>query len=80
MQDKIISLVMLKEGESGTVYEFKGGERLRKRLDSLGIRKGKTVRKVSDMVLNGPVTIQIEKSSRIAIGRGMAEKIIIKVD
>lgn len=80
MQDNIINLVMLKEGESGTVFDFKGGERLRKKLDSLGIRKGKKVRKVSDMVLNGPVTIQIENSSRVAIGRGMAEKIIVKAD
>ncbi|MCF8002562.1 MAG: ferrous iron transport protein A [Halanaerobiales bacterium] len=71
---------MLKEGESGTVYDFKGGKKLRRKLDSLGIRKGKEIRKVSDMVLNGPVTIQIEKSFKIAIGKGMAKKIIIKVD
>ena len=76
---KIVSLVSLKAGESGTVHDFKGGERLRKKLDSLGIRKGKSIKKVSDMVLSGPITIQIEHSSRVAIGRGMAEKIMVKV-
>ena len=76
---KVVSLARLKEGESGKVYDFKGGERLRKKLDSLGIRKGKSITKVSDMVLRGPITIQIENSSRIAIGRGMAEKIMVKI-
>jgi Fe2+ transport system protein FeoA len=76
---QIVSLSSLKPGESGIVYDFKGGERLRKKLDSLGIRKGKNIKKISDMVLRGPITIQIDNSSRIAIGRGMAEKIMVKV-
>jgi len=76
---KIVTLASLKAGESGTVYDFRGGERLRKKLDSLGIRKGKNIKKVSDMVLRGPITIQINNSSRVAIGRGMAEKIMVKV-
>src|SRR6056297_2231419 len=80
MNDKIISLSFLKEGESGVVYDFKGGEKFRKKLESLGIRKNKRIKKISDMVLKGPITIQIENSSRVAIGRGMAEKIIVRID
>jgi Fe2+ transport system protein FeoA len=80
MKDKIISLSFLKEGESGVIYDFKGGEKFRKKLDSLGIRKNKKIKKISDMVLKGPITIQIENSSRVAIGRGMAEKIIVRID
>ena len=80
MKDKIISLSFLKEGESGVVYDFKGGEKFRKKLESLGIRKNKRIKKISDMVLKGPITIQIENSSRVAIGRGMAEKIIVRID
>lgn len=80
MKDKIISLSFLKEGESGVVYDFKGGEKFRKKLESLGIRKNKKIKKISDMVLKGPITIQIENSSRVAIGRGMAEKIIVRID
>jgi len=80
MNDKIISLSFLKEGESGVVYDFKGGEKFRKKLESLGIRKNKKIKKISDMVLKGPITIQIENSSRVAIGRGMAEKIIVRID
>ncbi len=76
---QIVTLASLKAGERGTVHDFRGGERLRKKLDSLGIRKGKSIKKVSDMVLRGPITIQINNSSRVAIGRGMAEKIMVKV-
>ncbi|MFO7815436.1 MAG: FeoA family protein [Halanaerobiales bacterium] len=79
MEERIVSLADLGEDKSGEVFSFRGGERLRKKLDSLGIRKGKQVKKVSDMVLRGPITIQIENSSRVAIGRGMAEKIMVKV-
>ncbi len=80
MGNKILSLSLLKEGESGYIYDFKGGEKFRKKLDSLGIRKDKKIKKVSDMVLKGPITIQVENSSRIAIGRGMADKIRVRIE
>jgi len=80
MSDKIVSLSLLEEGNTGVVHDFKGGEKFRKKLDSLGIRKDKRIKKISDMVLKGPITIQIENSSRVAIGRGMAEKIIVRID
>lgn len=75
----MITLAELAAGKKGEVFSFKGGKNLQKKLDSLGIRQGKQVKKVSDMVLRGPITIQIENSSRVAIGRGMAEKIMVKV-
>lgn len=80
MSSQVISLTKMKVGESGTIYDFKEGKKLCKKLDSLGIRKGKKVKKISDVFMKGPITIQIENSSRIAIGRGMAEKIMVKVD
>ena len=58
MNDKIISLSFLKEGESGVVYDFKGGEKFRKKLESLGIRKNKkintdkTIQKVKNLTIN----------------------------
>ncbi|MCF8000796.1 MAG: ferrous iron transport protein A [Halanaerobiales bacterium] len=79
VEKNIISLADLKAGKKGEVFSFKGGKKLKKKLDSLGIRKGKQIKKVSDMVLKGPITIQIDNSSRVAIGRGMAEKIMVKV-
>lgn len=80
MSSQVISLTEMKVGKCGTIYDFKEGKKLCKKLDSLGIRKGKKVKKISDVFMKGPITIQIENSSRIAIGRGMAEKIMVKVD
>lgn len=80
MSSQIVSLTRMKIGESGKIYDFKEGKKLCKKLDSLGIRKGKNIKKISDIFLKGPITIQIENSSTIAIGRGMAEKIMVKVD
>ncbi len=75
-----ITLDDLKQGEEGIIVDFLGGYKLRKRLDALGIRRGKKVTKISNMVMNGPVTIKLNNSNNIAIGRGMAKKIIVKVN
>lgn len=80
MKANVVSLDNMQAGESGKVFKFEGGERFYKKLDSLGIRKGKKIKKVSDMVLRGPITIQIENSCTVAIGRGMAKKIMVRVD
>ncbi|MBN2539152.1 MAG: FeoA domain-containing protein [Deltaproteobacteria bacterium] len=75
----IKSLNDLKPDESGIVYEIKGGHGLINRLNSLGIRTGKKITKVSSMLLHGPVTIQVDRT-KVAIGFGMAGNIFIEVD
>ncbi len=65
--------------ESGIVHEIRGGQGLINRLNSLGIRTGKKISKVSSMLLHGPVTIRID-TTKVAIGFGMAGKIFIEVD
>jgi len=74
-----VDLTQLKEGESGIVAKIDGGFGLIKRLQSLGLRTGKKVTKVSSQLMRGPVTIRIG-NSQIAIGFGMARKIILRVD
>ena len=49
------------------------------RLHSLGIRPGKRITKVSAMFMRGPVTIQVDRA-QIAIGFGMAGRIVVEVD
>ncbi|HLV10386.1 MAG TPA: FeoA family protein [Halanaerobiales bacterium] len=71
------SLNQLRIGEKGEIIELMGGYGVKKRLNALGIREGKEVTKISSSFLKGPVTIQAGQS-RIAIGYGMAEKILIK--
>jgi len=73
-----IPLDKLQLGKEGLIVDLLGGYKLIKKLDALGIRRGKKVTKISNMVMNGPVTIRINGANNIAIGRGMSKKIIVK--
>ena len=65
--------------QSGVVIQVSGGHGLVRRLEALGIRPGKRITKVSSMFMRGPVTLQIDHY-QVAIGHGMAGKILIEVD
>jgi len=73
-----IDLTQLKEGENGLVMEIQGVSGLNRRLESLGIRVGKRVTKVSSQLMRGPVTLRVD-NSQIALGYGLAKKIIVKI-
>lgn len=66
-------------GQSGTVVQILGGHGLIDRLHSMGIRPGKRITKVSAMFMRGPVTLQVGRA-QVAIGFGMAGKIMVEVD
>ena len=72
-----LDLTRLQEGESGVVMDIQGGYGLTRRLESLGIRVGKKVTKISSQLIHGPVTIQID-NSQVAIGFVMANKILVE--
>ncbi|MFC2067010.1 ferrous iron transport protein A [Chloroflexota bacterium] len=74
---KLLTLREMRTGQSGKVVELQGGQRLVNRLSALGIRPGKEITKVSSMIMRGPVTIQ-SGQTRLAIGFGMAGKIIVE--
>ena len=71
-------LSQLKTGESGTVKALEGGHGFQRRLDSLGIRIGKSIREVSSHPFGGPMVVKVD-CMRIVIGRGMTHKIIVSV-
>ena len=73
------SLNDLRPDESGIITEIRGGQGMINRLNALGIRTGKRITKISSMLLHGPVTVRVDRSS-VAIGFGMAAKIFIEVD
>ncbi|MEO0092091.1 MAG: FeoA family protein [candidate division WOR-3 bacterium] len=72
-------LTQLESGETGIVTEIKGGPGLIRRLDALGISPGMKIVKVSAMILHGPVIVRI-KNTELALGFGMANKILVKKD
>ncbi|GAG67641.1 unnamed protein product [marine sediment metagenome] len=49
------------------------------RLNALGIMPGKRITKISTMFMRGPVTIEVDRV-QVAIGFGMANRIIVKLD
>ena len=76
---KLITLANMRAGQRGKVTQIEGGRGLVGRLTVLGLRPGKTITKVSSMLMRGPVTIRLG-NSRLALGFGMANKIIVMPD
>ncbi|HEY55472.1 MAG TPA: ferrous iron transport protein A [Dehalococcoidia bacterium] len=73
------TLARMREGQSGTVVQIQGGRGLVNRLNGLGIVPGKRITKISSMVMRGPVTIEVDRA-KVAIGFGMASRVIVKTD
>ena len=73
-----ITVRQMRAGQSGKVVQVLGGPGLVNRLNSLGIRPGKRITKVSSVFMRGPVTIQIDRA-QVAIGYGMANRIVVEV-
>ncbi|NOQ79494.1 MAG: ferrous iron transport protein A [Gammaproteobacteria bacterium] len=71
-----ITLFNLKSGEKATITRLEDGEAFRKKLASLNIRVGKTIRKITEQPLHGPVVIEIG-NTEATIGMNMAKKIIV---
>jgi len=65
-------------GQTGTVIGILGGRGLIQRLEALGIRPGKKVTKVSSTLFRGPVTLRVD-NAQVAVGFGMANRIIVEV-
>ena len=76
---KRISLVNLADGESGTVMAFESGHGGGSRLEAMGIRLGKKIKKLSGMFMKGPITVQVGQT-KVGIGHGMAAKVIVEPD
>ena len=75
----IISLNEMKGGESGLIREIRGGYGFVKRMDSMNVRVGKRITKLTSLFRGGPVTVQID-NSQLALGYGMAGRILVEVN
>lgn len=69
----------MEAGQTGTVIQISGGHGLVRRLEAMGIRPSKKITKVSSTFLRGPVTFKVDHA-QIAIGFGIANKILVEVD
>jgi Fe2+ transport system protein FeoA len=62
------------------IVEISGGEQVRRRLLSLGFHKGDEIERIGQGILRGPLLIKMIRSGgSVAIGRGIAQKILVEV-
>jgi len=74
--------VVLKEipvGKSGKVADYEGGVNFRLRLNKLGLHKGDIVKIKRNSRFSGPVIVEA-MGREIAVGRGIAEKIVMEIE
>ena len=76
---KHLTLRQMEARQSGVVIQILGGHGLISRLDALGIRPGKRIIKISSMLMRGPVAIRVD-NAQVAVGYGMASKIMVEVN
>ncbi|MDD5155841.1 MAG: FeoA family protein [Candidatus Omnitrophica bacterium] len=73
-----IDLIQMQPGETGIVKEIQGGHGFIRKLQSLGVRPGKKITKVSSHFWRGPQTVEVD-NMQVAIGFGMAKRILVEV-
>ena len=78
-QNEQLTLAGMRIGQTGTVVGILGGRGFVRRLDALGIRPGKKVTKISSTLFRGPVILKMN-NTQVAVGFGMARRIIIEAD
>ena len=74
----LISLVKMHPGEKGVICAVQGGFGVARRIQQMGLRVGKTVKKEAGHTMKGPQSVLVD-NFKIAIGFGMSEKIIVEV-
>jgi len=70
-------LSMVNAGKEVTLVNIKGGQGIRSKLFSLGLVPGVNLKVLNSSGTSGPVMVAIN-DTRLALGQGMATKIIVK--
>jgi Fe2+ transport system protein FeoA len=73
----MMPLAMVAPGEEVRLTAIRGGQRMRRRLADLGLNLGMAVH-VIQRDRHGPMILAV-KDSRLALGRGMAHKIMVEL-
>ena len=74
----ILSLLELSKGGSAKIVEIGGGGLVQQKLENLGFHRGTVVKKVRGMFIHGPLIIMVGQSE-VAIGRGLAKKVMVEL-
>lgn len=74
MNENLLSITSLEEGEEGIVYSLAGGKNLVGRLAGMGIVPGIRIKILRNI---GGLIIVLASDTRIALGKGQAKKILV---
>lgn len=69
----------MRDNEKGRVVDIQGGKSFQNRLMSQGIYPGCEIIKLSQFMLRGPIAMKIGRTV-LALGHGMAKKIIVELE
>ena len=74
-REAVMTLVMASPGEQVRIVEFRGGKGMERRLTNMGLKRGAEVEVIKS---SGPGPLIVASGeTRIALGFGMAKKIIV---
>jgi ferrous iron transport protein A len=77
-ESNVTVLTNMRDGQAGTIISIDAGKKATKRLADLGLIPGKDIKILRKTLFSGPVEIRVS-GSRLAIGRGLASKIVVEV-
>jgi len=78
MDAGIVSLALVDKGKRGTIVALQGGGNLQERIVSMGLFLGCEVEVLDGG--NGRRMLIAARDTRIALGHGIAEKVLVAVD
>jgi len=79
INDLMKTLLQISPGNSVRVIDFDGGIHLRSKLTQYGIYPGDCLRLLRKAPLGGPLLVECNERE-IALGRGVADKIIVELE
>jgi DtxR family Mn-dependent transcriptional regulator len=74
----VTSITELKPGQKGIIASIQGNRKVAQRLADLGLTPETAVYMLKTAPLNGPIEVAV-RGSKLAIGREIAENILIRV-
>ncbi len=73
----LTDLATLPAGQTAEVVGFQGGAGMMRKIEAMGLRPGKQVRKLSSQFMAGPITVLID-GRQVAMGHGIARRIQVR--
>ncbi len=79
MENTVISLSNLRDGQQAVVSAVEGGRGFVEKLTAMGIKPGKRITRFCSMYMRGPITVRVD-NVQLALGRGIADRIFVIPD